>query len=179
VPRLVTLLLAAALAACGGGDGEPSSSATGAAAPVKPATRPRWDPRALATARALADRIRDAGVACDGYEPWNRALIAKDYHDKLPLPDAMAACTGPAGEDLTFEVFADGARRDDFLVAKMRLVCTTAKARRLGFPGLPFVEGDAWVIEPDEEATADKLAEILGAASKLATCPETPATSAR
>lgn len=130
-----------------------------------------WDPAALASADALAGRIRRAGVTCDGWDVWDHDAIRRDYAGRLPVPAAMAACVGPDGEDLTFEVFADRAARDAFMVTKMRHVCTTAASQRAAFPGLPFVEGDAWIIEPDDEATARRLAEALGASARLATCP--------
>jgi hypothetical protein len=165
--RLRIAVLALAVAGALAGCRHDGGAATGGAA----ATRSGWDPAALASAAALAEAIRTAGLACDGYEVWDHGSILRDYAEKLPMPAAMATCAGAGGEDLTFEVFADRAARDRFMVTKMQRICTTAASQGLKFPGLPFVQGDAWVIEPDDEATARRLAEALHAAAQLATCP--------
>jgi hypothetical protein len=159
---LLISAVACGLGACGNDDG---ATAGGSGA------RSGWDAAALASAAALAEAIRTAGVACDAYEVWDYDSVFEDYAGKLPMPAAMATCRGPGGEDLTFEVFRDAAARTRFMVTKMQRICTTAASKGMKFPGLPFVEGDRWVIEPDAEATSNRLAEILDAVAELATCP--------
>lgn len=129
-----------------------------------------WDPTALAAAARLADAVRAAGLPCDGYEVWDHAAITTDYAQKMPVPAAMARCSGPDGEDLTFEIFADAKARGDFMATKMYLLCTKAREKRFAFPGLPYVEGDVWLVEPDEHATAERLAPILAGTAKHDVC---------
>jgi hypothetical protein len=38
------------------------------------------------------------------------------------------------------------------------------------FPGFFYVDGGAWLVEPDDKATADKLAPILGGKAGAAQC---------
>jgi hypothetical protein len=159
---LLILAVAGALGACGSDE---ATTVGGAGA------RSGWDRAAVESAAALAERVRAAGVACDEYEVWDYDTIFRDYAQKVPMPAAMATCTGPGGEDLTFEVFADQDARDRFMVTKMQRICATAASKGFKYLGLPFVEGDAWFIEPDEEETARRLAEILGARWQLALCP--------
>jgi hypothetical protein len=156
------LPLAGALGACGGDDATPVGGA---------GARSGWDRAALESAAALAERIRTAGLACDEYEVWDYDSIFRDYAQKVPMPAAMATCSGPGGEDFTFEVFTDQDARDRFMVTKMQRICTTAASKGLNYPGLPFVQGHNWFIEPDEEATARRLAEVLDAKWQLALCP--------
>jgi len=131
-----------------------------------------WDPRALATAERLAEALRRADVACDDYETFDHGKVAADYEKgELPLPAAMATCRSADDEDLTFEIFTDASQAAQFFDAKLRAVCRTASEKALPFAGIPYVQGDGWLVEPDEKATSDRLAKILGGESKLATCP--------
>jgi hypothetical protein len=129
-----------------------------------------WDPAALAAAERLAGAIRAAEMPCDGFAPWDHAAVAADYAQKLPVPAAMARCIGPDGEDLTFEIFADAKARDDFLATKLHLLCERARMQGMALPALPYVEGDAWLVEPDEGTTADRLAPILHGKAKRTSC---------
>ena len=170
---LVLVGLFVGLAACGDPDRSTSTipAAEPGAVPGSDAPGGRWDPAALATGERLAATIRAAGIACDGYEVWDYGATAAGYERKLPLPAAITSCSGPGGEDFTFEMFGDEDARDNFRATKLQLVCSRAEQQGLGLFELVYVEGDAWLIEPDEEDTAKRLAEILGAQAKLGSCP--------
>lgn len=178
--RLAATAVCAALAlgACtSGGDRSAADTAASDTRPAEvPTTSTGWNPQALARAHALADALVAGGLACDDRREWDRAAVAADYGKRLPVPAAMSRCVGPDGEDLTFEVFADDDARDDFYASKLYLVCRSARTRGLE-PRLAYVEGPGWLIEPDEPDTADRIAAILHADSKVGTCPPAPATA--
>jgi len=130
-----------------------------------------WDAAALHTAEGLATKLRAGGIKCDEYKPEAIESYGPVYRERLPLPAAVASCSTHADEDLTFEVFKDPAHTQDFIRAKQALLCKEAAKTKLQFPGFPYVDGGAWVVEPDEKATGDKIAPIVGGQSKLAACP--------
>ena len=137
-----------------------------------------WDPAALVKARDLATAVAVGGVVCGDHSPSDHVEIAASYGKRLPVPAAMTTCVGPADEDITFEVFADEDARDDFVASKLYVICRAAQKKGLRMPELNYVEGPDWLIEPDEPATADRLASILGGESKRQTCPEANVASA-
>ena len=174
-PRFLAigLIAIAALTACSGDDDDASPATTTAPSTTSAATRSSgWDDDALARAENLSQQIADADIDCDEYTVTDYGVIAGDYQDKLPLPAAMSSCTGPGGEDFTFEVFADEIARGNFLATKQQLLCTEAAQQELEFPGFPYVEGSTWLIEPDEAGSADAIATIVKGESKMATCPD-------
>jgi hypothetical protein len=140
--------------------GGPSSSAA-AIACTDPdgngddATPRGWDATALATAVRLADAIRAAGVPCDGYEVWDHAAITADYARMMPVPAAMARCSGPDGEDRD----QDASPVHEGAGARTRV------------PGSALRRGRRWLVEPDEQAIAERLGPILGGTTKRDVCP--------
>jgi len=130
-----------------------------------------WDAAALKIVDQLVKKLHAAGKTCSDYAPWDRALLTADLVRKhLPIPRAVASCTGNASEDLTFEVFADQAEAARFVAAKSKLLCEVSARSKLDYPGFPYVDGGTWLLEPDEQGTADALAPILGGTSKRAAC---------
>jgi hypothetical protein len=68
-------------------------------------------------------------------------------------------------------VFADAKRAREFLDTKQAFLCGKAAASQLfDFPGFAYVDGGSWIVEPDEKATADKLAPILGGQAEQIPC---------
>jgi len=134
------------------------------------ATPAGWNAAALATADQLARKLRAAAIVCEAYEPSPFGIFDADYRGRLPLPGAMASCESTNQEDLTFEVFKDAAAAREFLAGKQALICKRSADIDIDFPGFPYVEGDTWIIEPDEKTTADRLAAVLGGVSKVGTC---------
>jgi len=158
------LLLPVALGAVGG-----CTARDGAARPAPMARG--WRASALQTAEELAAKVRAAGVPCEGYAPADFEAVEAGSRGKVPVPAAMASCTSDDEEDLTFDVFEDAARAREYLEIKQAFLCRKAMAAGLAdFPGFPVVDGGTWVIEPDEEETADRLAGILGGRAQQIPC---------
>jgi hypothetical protein len=129
-----------------------------------------WNATALANAHGMASTLRSAGIACDKDEPTAYGAIAADYANKLPLPAAILECDSH-GENLTFEIFVTKEQTDAFLAKKQALICKSAKDKHLEhFPGFAYARGDAWIVEPDEKSTADRIAPVLDGESKVAAC---------
>jgi hypothetical protein len=129
-----------------------------------------WSPSALAAAKTLADTARAKGVQCDGYAPQDYAAVSADLQKSgIPVPGAMASCTSAGGEDLTFETFADQAAAYAYMGTKIARVCKSAGDKpELG--AFPYVRALTWFVEPDNQATADKLAPLLGGITTTAHC---------
>jgi hypothetical protein len=110
-------------------------------------------------------------MACTDYISSPFGMFDADYQRKVPLAAAITSCATDDDENLTFEVFADAKQAREFLDAKQAMLCTKMAAHRLfEFPGFPYVDGGAWIVEPDEKATADKLAPILGGTAQQRPC---------
>lgn len=155
-----------ALGACSGDDADadtPSTTTVGTSG---------WNQGALATARAVADDVVATGTECNNFTEYNLRAVIADYKGEIPVPLAMTQCKTEAGEDLTFEVFADDAAIDAFIAAKQKIICENAAESGLAdFPGFSYVRGATWLIEPDEVDTADALApELDDVASETTTC---------
>ncbi len=177
----MTLVVVAAVAACdrhdqAGGGATPQPTVTtptvpAAMATVAPTLRTEWSAAAIKTAEELVAKVRAAGIACDDYQPAAAADFGADYQRKLPLPGVSASCTTDGDEDLTFEVFESPEQAQTFVTRKQRLLCEQAvKAGAPDYPGFPYVSAAAWIVEPDEKETADRLAPILGGESHVARC---------
>jgi len=124
---------------------------------------------ALRTAEQLAAQVRAAGTACKEFDATSPTELNADY--PLPLAAATASCTSDADEDLTFEVFADAKGAREFVEAKRKLLCTRAVSYGVkAFTGFPYIDGGAWIIEPDEKETAEKLAGVVKGTAKMALC---------
>lgn len=132
-----------------------------------------WDADGKAAIEALGERLRAARVPCDDFVFSMFALLADDYDKRFGLrPAAEAMCMTDDEEDLTFYAFHSAAELDRFMAAKQDVLCK--KAIEVGvphFPGYPFIKGDTWFIQPDEQATAERIAPLIGAAAGIAACP--------
>ncbi len=88
----------------------------------------------------------------------------------LPVPAATVQCETIDEEDLTFEGFLDDKAKLMYLEAKQDLLCargmqagTDPATGRSSWPGVPYVDGGTWIIEPDTNDTRDVIATALGA----------------
>jgi len=173
VKRLVVLLVAVvAVGACSSNKSAKNTPTTAPPTPTTSSAKPTaWNAAALAQAKQLADKVRGAGIKCDNYAPQDYAAVSADLQKShIPVPGAMASCTSVGGEDLTFETFADQTSAYQFMGTKIRLVCQSAGTRpALG--AFPYVRSVTWFVEPDSQATAEKLAPILGGATTTNQCP--------
>lgn len=167
---ILSLLSALTLAACHGSDTSQSASPPSSSAPSR--LSEGWDSHALRAAQDLATTVAARGITCERYSPYDFEAIANSYKNRLPVPASMTSCTGPDEEDITFNVFTDDRARDGFMASKLYVMCRSASQRNItGLVRVPYVEGPTWIVEPDQEATADELARILGGVSKRGTCP--------
>jgi hypothetical protein len=153
-------------------DNAGQADASDKAAVGKDQAKPQdWNAEGMKTADALAAKVRAAGMKCDDYEPTNFRMLQADYEGKIPVAIAMASCNSDFDEDLTFEVFEDAAQARQFIDGKRELLCRKAANMKLdSFPGFAYVYGGAWIIEPDEKETAEKLAPIVGGKAGVASC---------
>lgn len=141
-------------------------------APTAVAPIAGWSATALRTAGDLARRIAASGIGCAEYAPSSFELLADDMKQRgLPVPAAMSQCLAADGEDLTFEVFADEEHAEQFLAAKLALLCQAAAKAKIAL-AFTYVDGPAWIVEPDAQATASELARLLGATSRQRPCSE-------
>lgn len=142
--------------------------------PAVPEGPTDWDPQGVAAIEALAERLRAVGVPCEELEISLFVALAEDYEKRFgQRPAAEASCMTSDDEDLTFYVFADAADLERFMERKRSILCSKAvEAGVPHFPGYPYVKGDVWFIQPDERATAEKIAPLLGATAGLAACPQ-------
>lgn len=143
--------------ACTDGDGGPAVATT---TPAEGA----WDPAAVDRLRGPAETLASSEVGCAGFAPHPYEPYRASFDQAgLPTPAASAGCTTADDEDLTFEAFPSPGDKEAFLAAKADLLC--ARGREIdpeGFPGLPYVDGGDWIIEPDTDATAGRAARVLG-----------------
>lgn len=176
--KMVVLLALAAIAACdrseplgAGKTEEVAAQGTAEPTPAGTAAPAAWDAAALHTAEQLAVRLRAAGVACAEYAPHEIRVYDAGYRKRLPLAAAIASCDTDGEEDLTFQVFAGAKQAQEYVTAKQSALCKRAAGMRLkAFPGFPYVDGGAWILEPDTKETAEKAAPILGGMAKVAGC---------
>jgi len=130
-----------------------------------------WDAGALTNAQQLADTARAKGIACDGYNIYAHDAIAKDYAKANgSVPCAMTQFTSSGNENITFEVFTSQSKASVFLGQKLVAVCTTVRIKKEPDPNFPYVAGPAWFVEPDNAATAARLATALGGSAKTGSC---------
>lgn len=179
------LVALAGIAACDRGEkatdvaaqAEEAAAKAAAIAPTEPPTAAptppgptAWSAAALQVADQLAAKLRAAGVACTEYGPHEIALYAATSQNGLPLAAAITSCETDGEEDVTFEVFEDAKRAQEFLTTKQAALCRHAAQMQLVFPGFAYVDGGAWIVEPDEKDTAEKLAPLLGGTAHVASC---------
>ena len=68
-------------------------------------------------------------------------------------------------------MFDDAEAARDFVDTKQAYLCQRAADLQLKeFPGLLYVDGAAWIVEPDQKETASKLAPILGGTVQQRSC---------
>lgn len=169
---MVLIVAVVAVSACSSsGKSATNNPTTAPSTPTTSATTPTgWNAAAVAQAKQLADKIRAAGIKCDGYGPDDYAAVSADLQkSKIPVPGAQASCTSAGGEDLTFYSFTDQTSAYQFMGTKIRLVCHGAGARP-ALAEFPYVRALTWFVQPDNQATADKLAPILGGVTTTNHC---------
>jgi hypothetical protein len=151
--------------------------------------RDDWDPEAVERAMEVAGRLTATTVGCVNPTVTPFATVRDQMYrqPQLPMPAAFVQCTsipvaeGEDGEDLTIQAFADTDAKDIFIAANEELLCE--RGRQLGldsagresvFDGVPYVDVDTVIVQPDSWEVRDELARQLGAASANM-CPDVTA----
>jgi hypothetical protein len=67
--------------------------------------------------------------------------------------------------------FANAKKRDDFITTRVKVLCARAKKAHVALPGLRWVVGGAWSMQPDTEGVGLKLAKALNATYRPTQCP--------
>ncbi len=153
--------------------GSPPAAAAAGPTEASPtgASAPEWSAGALQIAEQVAAKIRAGGVACNNFAPAAPPMFAIAEQVRIPPVAAVASCSTEGAEDLTFEVFADAKAAQEFVAFKQELLCRRMRDVNIAdWVGFPYVDGGAWIIEPDDKDTAEQLAKILGVSAKMAGC---------
>jgi hypothetical protein len=135
--------------------------------------RTESDPVLLATLLDVAAQVARTEANCIGAAETAVVDVRTNHEPaQLPVPAATVECESIDEENLTFEAFDSEDAKQVFLAAKRELLCVRGK--RAGtdptsglssFDGLPYVDGGAWIIEPDSTGMRDRIAQALGVAA--------------
>lgn len=130
-----------------------------------------WTAEGRKAAEELAAKLRGKGLACDQCEDGAYGIYDPKIMGTMPTPQAVISCTGNDEEDITFNIFSSGEDARKFIDIKQRYLCRQTYNNQMWFyPGFAYVANGNWVIEPDEIATAQEIASILGGEAALASC---------
>jgi hypothetical protein len=140
--------------------------------------RSGWDKAAVQQATDMANRFKAGPRGCGEIMEEPFAALKESYQrTSLPLPLGVVSCDTPDEENVTFEVFESPEVIAKFKEAKKALLCEKG-AKLPGFPGVPYVDGGSWLIEPDRTDTAKELAGMFGG-TQGSVCPATSPTIVR
>jgi hypothetical protein len=161
----LTIAVLAVLAGCSSGGG-------GSSAPTVPpgqADPTGWNKASIAAGRALANKV-DKGLGCTGFGIYNRADYVKGLKRVHgPVPDAVVTCKS-LDEDLEISMFSSSSVRDNFVNNRRDKICAISKRTNVGLPGLYWVVGGDWSIQPDSEGVARRVAQVLHARYEATGC---------
>ena len=150
---MIALVAAIALAGCG-------SSGTQA-----------WKPAQVTQLSQLAAKLdRTLPGECKDFAPYVRKDYAAHADKVASIPQAVGACSALT-EDLEFSAFSDGTTRDKFIETRASTLCGKATTAKADLPGLYWVKGGDWSIQPDSEGVARRIAPILGGTYLATACP--------
>jgi hypothetical protein len=170
--RVAGVLLAAVtvLAACSHGGG----GVTAPTIPPASADPSGWSKTSVAAVHALADQIgKRVPGGCTEFAIANRAAYIKGLKRVgKPIPDAVGKCTALT-EDLEISMFPSAAVRDDFVDNRRNKICEISKRNNVGLPGLYWVVGGNWSIQPDSEGVGRRVANAIHAKYEATGCTGT------
>ena len=131
-----------------------------------------WAPAGVKVVDGLGRRLRAAFPSdCADFGISGRAnYVANSRLVQAPLPNAVGECT-VLTETTEIASFDTPAHRDAFVETRAKVLCARAAAGKVGLPGLRWVVGDSWSIQPDSEGVALRLAAALHATYRLTACP--------
>ena len=166
---LAALATLAVLAAC-------SSSSSGGAAPTVPAGSQDptgWSKDSVAAVRAISQKIAEGfpGQCTKVGVPTRVSYMFGLKRVGGPYPDAVANCDALT-ETLEISVFPNNATRDNFVSNRRDKICKISDEKKVGLPGLYWVVGDKFSVQPDSEGVARRIAHALNATYRATGCHE-------
>lgn len=155
IAALGALALLAACSSSGASDTTPTI-------PPGSADASGWAKVSAAQVRSIAEKLdKTMPGGCTGFKLANRAqYLAGQKRVGKPFPDAVGQCTSLT-EDLEISVFPSNAVRDDFVSNRHDKICEISKKNNIGLPGLYWVVGGNWSIQPDSEGVSRRVAQAI------------------
>lgn len=133
-----------------------------------------WSAGAVTDIQDLAERLAAVRAGeCGDFKLMPTADFANtivSMQIATVIPRAVGACT-IGGENVEIVLFKSTADRDRFVDERRERICTIAARQKLGLPGLRFVKGDGFTLQPDSQTVALDMIEVVGGKYDLASCP--------
>jgi hypothetical protein len=163
----LTIAALAVLAGCSGG----GSGVSAPKVPTDKADPSGWNKDSLAAARTIVDKVaKRLPGGCTDFGIFKRADYVKGLKRVHgPVPDAVVTCKALT-EDLEISMFPSSAVRDDFVNNRRDKICALSAQHNVGLPGLYWVVGGDWSIQPDSEGVSRRVAQVLNARYEATGC---------
>ena len=161
----VVVVATAALALLAGCSGGGSSNATPPSVPPTQADSSGWSKTSVAAVRTIAQNLeKRVPGGCTGFKVATRGPYLDGAAKRMgaPYPDAVGECTSLT-EDLEISVFPSTTVRDDFVNNRSDKICALSKKNNIGLPGLYWVVGGNFSIQPDSEGVSRRVAQAIDA----------------
>jgi len=149
---LAVVALAATACSSGNKSGGPTDPSSG------------WQTAPLATVRDVAHRISAAfpGQCAKVHTTSRSDYISGSRKVGGPYPEAVISCEG-LDENLEISAFSSAADRQRFVTQRSSSLCALSKEKKVGLPGLYWVDGPNWSVQPDSEGVSRRVARALTA----------------
>jgi hypothetical protein len=161
---LGALAALAALTACSSSSGAPSVAPGSADATG-------WNKDSVAALRAVGHKIAAGlpGQCTKLGVPRRITYIGGLKRVGAPYPDAVGNCDALT-EALEISMFPNNAVRDKFVENRVEKICAISREKNVGLPGLYWVVGDNYSVQPDSEGVARRVAHVLNATYRATGC---------
>ena len=132
-----------------------------------------WEATAARTTAAVAKQLaRDLPGQCRDFALLNRVTyVTNSQRARLPIALAAGSCTALT-ENVEISAFADARHRDAFVADRGRIICQRAAKVKAPLPGLHWVVGGQWSMQPDSEGVGRTLAAAFKARYVLTACSD-------
>jgi hypothetical protein len=134
---------------------------------------PDWDPSAARVTAGLARQLaREVRGSCIDYALLERVTyVDNSTRIHAPIASAAGSCT-VLTETVEISAFADAKHRDQFVADRGRIICQRAAKAKAALPGLHWVVGGNWSLQPDTEGLGRRLAAAFKARYVLTPCSD-------
>ncbi len=131
-----------------------------------------WDASHVSQVRTLAGELARAFPGdCRDLKIYDRNTYVNGNHAvDLATPEAAGSCTVKT-ETIEITSYASASDRDRFVTGRERSLCGRAASVHLPFPGLRWVVGGTWAMQPDSEPVSQQIAAALHATYRPTQCP--------